>query len=162
VLADEEGLVAGGAKKADVGVGMDAGLGDLEDAGGHFGGEVEGGFEVDFEVAKVAVVDADDGGAGFEGAVELFGVVDFDEGVEAELGGEFAEAAHFGGFEDGGDEEDGVGALDRGFVDLDFVDGEVLAQERRAGELRDLGEVAQRALEVFFVGEDGEAGRAAL
>ena len=31
----------------------------------------------------------------------------------------------------GGDEEDGVGAVGSGFVELDFVDGEVFSKQRQ-------------------------------
>ncbi len=42
-------------------------------------------------------------------------------------------------------------------MDLDFVDGEVLAEEGDGGELGDFGKVSEGALEIFLIGEDGEA-----
>ena len=59
--------------------------------------------------------------------------------------------------EAGDDEQDGVGAGDDAFVDLEFVEDEVLAQERELDLLADLAQVGEVALEIFLVGEDAEA-----
>jgi hypothetical protein len=68
--------------------------------------------------------------------------VDFDQDVELEAAGFVVEALEGVVVEGGDDEEDGIRAGDDGLVDLDRVDGEVLAEEGRVGELGDLGEVA--------------------
>ncbi len=66
--------------------------------------------------------------------------------------------AQLGIVQRGGDEQDGVGAVGAGLEDLVLVDDEVLAQsgERRGGRCQ--LEIAQTALEVGLVGEDGEGG----
>ena len=56
----------------------------------------------------------------------------------------------------GHDEEDGIGSSDHGFVNLDFVHDEVFPQEGDAGFGPDAGEVAEVALEILLVGEDGD------
>ena len=101
----------------DVGLGFDAGLGDEDLFVFDEFGEAEGGVEVGVEGFEVAVVDAEeavgahgdsDDGADAEEAVEF---VDFDEGGEAEFGGEDLQVEDHGVGEDFGDEEDGVGAV---------------------------------------------------
>ena len=84
-----------------------------------------------------------------------------DEHVEREAVGDLGEVAQLGVGERGGDEKNGVGAMGAGLDDLVLVDDEILAQ---AGQRRGAGgelEVAQAALEVRLVGEDGKRGGAA-
>lgn len=88
--------------------------------------------------------------------------MDFDEDVELEVLGFLVEALEEFVVEGGDDEEDGIGSADDGFVNLDGVNGEVFPQERGFGEFGDLGEVAERAFEILLVGEDREAGCAAV
>jgi len=64
--------------------------------------------------------------------------------------------------EGGDDKKDGICAGNDGFVDLDFVNGEIFAKEGDGGEFRDFSEIAEGALEVLFVCEDGKAGCAAV
>ena len=88
--------------------------------------------------------------------------MDFDEDVELEGPCGVVEVLESVVVEAGDDEEDGIGAGDDGFVDLDFMDHEVFAEKRDGGALGDLGEVGEGALEEFFVGEDGHAAGAAV
>ena len=78
-FTNEEGVEAGAAETDKVGVGREAGFGHGDAVVGDLIDEFEGGFEADFERFEVAVIDADDFGAGGEGAVEFGFSVHFDE-----------------------------------------------------------------------------------
>ncbi len=71
------------------------------------------------------------------------------------------EIAHLGRLQDRRDQEDGVGAVGRRFDHVQFVDGEILAQNRdrdgRAGRF----EIGQIAREKFPIREDAERGGSA-
>ncbi len=162
-FADEEGADAGGGHALDVRLGFDAGLGDEDLLVFDELGEADGRGEVGGEGAEVAVVDAQegvgaegeaDGGADAEEGVHF---VDFDEGGEAEFGGEDLEVDHEGVGEDFGDEEDGVGAGGFGFVDLVGVDDEVFAEDGKGDGGLDLGDVFEFSVKVLFIGENGES-----
>ena len=73
VFADQEGVVAGGAQADDIGGVVDAAFADQERAGGHVFGESERGIQSDFEGGEIAIVDADEVGAGVDGGVEFAG-----------------------------------------------------------------------------------------
>ena len=120
--------------------------------------------EVGGHGAEVAIVDAEqavagvgeaDVGADAEQGVD---VVDFDEGGELQLGGEDEQVDELALGETICDEEDGVGAVDAGFVELIGVDDEILAEDGEWDFGADLLEVGQFALEVFPIGEttDGD------
>lgn len=129
---------------------------------GDFFGELFGGGEVGGEGFEVAVINADEVGSEVEGGFHFGEVVDFDEDVELDFFGDFVEFGELVFFEGGDDEEDGVSAGDAGFVDLAFVAGEVFTEEGDGGDFRDVDEVGEVALEVFFIGEDGHAGGSAV
>ena len=88
-------------------------------------------------------------------------VVDFDEGAEAIARGGLAEIANLARGEDGGDQQDGVGAVGRGFEDLRRVDGEILAQDGEGDGGAGAFEIGQAALEKCLVGEHAEGGGSA-
>src|SRR5258708_2919403 len=111
---------------------------------------------------EIAIVDADDARAGSYGEKEIVFIVDFHQGRHAVLLSEFAEATQFGLGEDGGDEQNRVGVVRGGFEDVDSVDGEVLAQDRKSGGCAGGGEVVEAALEVGRVSEHAERRGAAL
>ena len=69
---------------------------------------------VDLEGDEVALVHADEGGAGGERPLELGLVVHLDQGVEPELGGQVVEVAQLVVVEGGDDEQHGVGAHEPG------------------------------------------------
>ena len=60
----------------------------------------------------------------------------------------------------GDDEQHGIGTGDAGFVELHFVDDEILPQTRERNLLADARKVAEVALEKLFIGEHGDAIRA--
>ncbi|OQC58836.1 MAG: hypothetical protein BWX54_00910 [Verrucomicrobia bacterium ADurb.Bin018] len=88
-------------------------------------------------------------------------VVDFNEGVEAEVVGEGEEVAELGIVEDADDEEHGVGAHGGSFVNLVGGDDEVFAKDGEGGCGAGLLEVGGGAFEEGGFGEDGEGSRAA-
>ena len=160
MLADQEGVIAGGPEQGDIGGGMNAAFTDQNGAAGHVWREIERGLERDVEGREIAIVNADEVGAGGDGGVEFGAVMDLDERGEVQASGFFAEIADFALGEDGRYKKDGVGAVGGGFEDLVAVDGEVLADggEGRGGAGG--GEVGEGALEEGAVGEDGEGGGA--
>ena len=84
-FADEDGVDAGGFQAEEVGVGADAALADEGDAGGDLVADPEGQVEVGDEAGEVAVVDADEGGAGVEDTGEVGLVVELDEGLRMQF-----------------------------------------------------------------------------
>lgn len=160
-FADEDGTGTGRVQSVDVGGAMDSAFGDEDGVRAGAGkpeasGQAFGGTEVDLEQVEVAVVDADEGRADVQGAVQFGFVVNFDEHGEAGGAAEVVEPPQAVVVENGGDEEDGVGAPLDGFGDLSFVDDEVLAEEGEGDGGSDLAEVGEGALEEFFVGEHRE------
>ena len=59
-------------------------------------------------------------------------------------------------------EQNRIGTGDRRLVDLHFVNREILAQQRRVGKPRNLREITQRPLEVFFIGQNRKARRSTV
>ena len=92
--------------------------------------ELERGVEGHLEGGEVAIVDADEVGAGRDRNIEFAAIVHFDQRGKPPARGAGAEIANLLFAQDGGDEQDGIGPVRRGFEDLRFGDGEVLAQDR--------------------------------
>jgi hypothetical protein len=161
-FADEHGIGSGVQHAARVVEAADAAFGDEQDLVGGLFGELFGSGEVDLEGFQIAVVDTDEVGPEFEGAFHFRQVVNLDEHID--LGGArfVVEAAELVVIESGDDEQDGVRAGDDRFVDLQGMDGEVLAQQWGLGDAGDGGEVGERALEVALVGQHREAACAAI
>jgi hypothetical protein len=111
----------------DVSGGVDATLGDLNDACRYAFHEVQRCVEGDLEGVQVAVVDADEIASGGECPFELGVVVDFDERVELVLSGLVFEGDELVLFQGGDDEEDGVGAAGAGFEELELIEDKVFA-----------------------------------
>ena len=88
-------------------------------------------------------------------------VVDLDEGGHAELAGERLHPHEVGLAQGGDDEQDEVGAVRAGLVELVVVDHEVLAQHRDPHGGPDRVEVVQGAAEAAPLGEDADRGGAA-
>ena len=97
--------------------------------------------------------EAEGGGAGQLGAVVYLA-----EDVELHAAGLVAQSLQFGVGERGDDEQDGVGGGGAGFENLEWIEDEVLAQAGNRDGGRREGEIFERALEEFLVGEHGERG----
>ena len=128
----------------------DAGVGDER----HEPGE---GLGVDVEGLEVAGVDADDAGAGVDGAPGLVLVVHLDERGHAERRGRGpASLTSSPSVEGGDDEQDEVGAVGAGLPDLVVADHEVLAQHRDPHGGPNGVEVVEAAAEPALLGEDAD------
>lgn len=161
-FADEEGVVAGGAKAEEFFGRGEAALGDADGSGGDGADEREEQLGMNGEVAEVAAVDADGLAVEVQGAGEFFGVVDFAEDVEAVVAGGGAECLEVCVGVGGDDQKDGVGSVSTGFEDLEGVDDEVFPEAGDGDGCGGVFEVCERALEEGLVGEDGEGGGSAL
>ena len=136
----------------------DARLGDLDDAGRDGAAHPGGALVVDLERQQVALVDADERGPGDEGALQLRLVVDLDEHVEADRGGQLVELDQLEVGERGDDEQHAVGAHQSGVGDVAGVDREVLAQHRERRGVARRAQVGDRPGEELGVGEHRQAG----
>src|SRR4051812_9438510 len=110
--------------------------------------QVVGALEVDREVLEVAVVDADQVGVELERQLELLLVVHLHQGVDLERAGHAVEGAERVGAQRPDHEQDRVGAIGLGLVDLVRVEREVLAQDRQLGDRPGGAQVVERAPEV--------------
>ena len=113
---------------------------------------------MDFESFEVAVVDADDFGAGGEGAVEFGFRVNFDERLHFYFATEVDELFKRGIAQSGDDEEEAVGVVGAGFPDLPRIEDEIFAQDWLGDFFAGIAEIFERAAEEFGLGEDGEGG----
>ena len=89
-------------------------------------------------------------------AIEFGAVVDLDQRGHAVPRGGFAEIAEFAFGEDGGDQQNRVGPMRRGFDDLRGGDCKILAQRRKLDSGAGSFEIDELALEVRRIGEDGD------
>src|SRR5579875_1152507 len=128
-LADEHGVDARRADPVDVGARAQPRLRDDRRAGRHPLAQLEGPLEVDAEGRQIPVVDADHRGRERPCPLELGGVVDLDEDVEAVAGGVAEQRTEVVVGERGDDEQDGVRTGGGGLRHLVGIDDEVLAQQ---------------------------------
>ena len=92
--------------------------------------EFLGHGKVDGEGGEIAIVQADDFGAGIQGALGFLEGVHFHDGVHLVFFGGLAKTKEGWLVEGGHDQEDGIGTRGHGLHDLDFVEDEILAQDR--------------------------------
>ena len=152
--ADEKG-VNSGREPFDVGPRRNAGFGD-EQAIGRQSCEPLRGREVDRQILKVAVVDADQRCAERQCAPHLRLVVDFHQRIHAETAGFGDHRSRFAIVEQRQHHEDCVGPGDPRFDDLARVDEEVLGEDRPV-ELAPSGrEIVERAAEICAVAQHAE------
>ena len=119
-------------------------------------------FQMNVERTEVAVVHADDFGAGFERYVQFSFVVHLDERVHPVLRGQFAERPHPVRIQNRGDKEDRVGSVGRGFDYVILGYREVLAQDGERNGVAGFFQIREAALKEVAVGEDGKSAGAAL
>ena len=115
-------------------------------------------FDAHGERSEVAVVYADDAGAGGESAVELIGSVNLDERLHANLTAQGDEVAQQRIFKYRDDEEKAVCVVGAGFPDLPGIEDKILAQNRELDRLAGVAEILQRATEKLAFGQNGEGG----
>ena len=158
--ADEESIETGGAKLNEIVVGAQAGLADGDAFVGNAADQCEGGFDADGERFEIAVVYADDAGAGGEGAVEFRRGVDLDERFHANFAAECKEVTKQRIFKYGDDEEKAIRVVGTSFPDLPGIEDKIFAQNRELDGLAGIAEVFQRAPEKFAFGQNRESGSA--
>ena len=146
----------------DVGGGEDAAFADDDAVGRDERRELLADAERHLEGAQVAVVDADELRAERQRALEFGAVVDLDQHVHAEPVGGVDQRARLRVGDARHDDEDAIGAPGARLEHLVGLEQEVLAQGRQAGRLARLRQIFGPALERRRVGEDREAGGAAL
>ena len=73
--------------------------------------------------------------------------MDLDQHIHAQRLGQQPEIPQLDDIEDGGDEQDGVGADDTGLLDLQGIDDEILAQHRQFDRLAHQRNVGEGPLE---------------
>ena len=105
------------------------------------------GGGADFERPQIAVVDADDPGAGVERNLELGGVMDLDEHVELERGRMIVQHFQFDRPERADDQQHRVGSGRFRLQQLVFRDDEVLSQDRDVDDGADALQMLERAVE---------------
>ena len=116
--------------------------------------QVERSVQVDREVGKVAVVDADHVGVDLECGLQLRSLVHFHKAVEIEVPGLGVQTIELLPLERRDYQEHRVGAGGRRLVELILVDREVLAEDRQVGVRARFPKVIERATEVRAVCED--------
>ncbi len=141
-------LNPGVAQADEVVGGLDAALRNLGDASGHALRQFQRSVEIDAEAVQVAIVDADDGAAGVERALQFGGIVHLAQHAESELAGGAVQVFQLRLAERGDDQQHGAGAVGLRFEQLEVVHDEVFAQARQGSGARGDVEIFQRALEV--------------
>ena len=159
-FANQRGVEPGVAQADEVVGGLDAALRNLGDASGHARGQFQRSVQVHAEAVQVAIVDADDGAAGVERALQFGGIVHLAQHAESELAGGAVQVFQLRLAERGDDQQHGAGAVGLRFEQLEVVHDEVFAQARQGSGAGGDVEIFQRALEVSLVGEHGERGGA--
>lgn len=161
-FADKDGIAAAGKNPARVGSGFEAAFADEDHVVRDLLAECFCGGNIDFEGRQIAVVNTEEACASIESALELLPTMYFHQGIDLTRFGDFQQVLERRLLEGGDDEQDCIGAGDDGFVDLDFVQDEILAQDWEPDLGADLGEVREAAVEELLVGEHGDGVGAGL
>src|SRR5713101_3883628 len=157
-FADQERFVAGGSQASYVCAGLDSALGYADASGGYFFGQPECGFEIDFEGAQIAAVDADQVATRIKRALQFRFVMSLTQNIEAVGSRDPGQRYQFFLIERRDNQQDGVGAACSSFHDLEFIDDEILAQAGKRTAGRGLPQIVQRALKKLFVGQHRQRG----
>ena len=113
--------------------------------------------QIHLESFQIAIVHADERRGNFQRAFQFFLVVNFHQNGQSGFNGERMKFCQLLVRQNGDDEQDGVRAPFDGFENLAFINDEILAQQRQFHGGADLAEIIERALEKFFVGQNGQA-----
>ena len=151
---------AGSAHGRHVGAVADARFGDHRLARRHCREQIERGLQAHFESTQAAVVDAEQGRAQWQGALELGAVVHLDQHIQAQVDGDRFQFQHLRIRQGGDDEQDCVGTDRARFDHLVGIDDEIFAQGRQIAGGARLRQILRGTLEKLAVGEHAQAGRA--
>ena len=138
----------------------DARFGDDQPIVRHLVAEASGAIDIHLQRPEVAVVQPDEPGVRRERAIELAGVVDLDERLQADLERTVDEPRQAAGGMEDREQEDQVragGAEDR---QLDLLDHEVLGQDRDGDGCAHGAQVLDRAAEPVRLAQDRDGRRA--
>ncbi len=124
--------------------------------------QADGVIDVRDERAQVAIVDADKSRIQGEDAVEIPGVIEFDEGGHPVGEDRFVQIREFRAGEAFGDEQNGIGSGRAGFDDLVLIEDEILSQHRDRDFAADRDQKIEMPLKEVLVCQDAETVRAAL
>jgi len=133
-----------------------AGFGNLDDAAGQAGRDPLEHRSVDLQGTQVTGVDPDHLRAGLQRAVGLFLVVHLDQGGHAQRLDPLQQAHQDVLLECGDDQQNQVGAVRTGLVDLIAGDHEVLTQHRHGDRGTDGRQVVQRTAEPAPLGQHAD------
>ena len=139
----------------------DARLGDDQPVVGDVLAQPGCPLDVDVERPQVAVVEPDQAGATGERALQLALVVDLDERLETDLESALDESGEPPRRMEDREQQDEVGAGGTQERQLDFLDHEVLGEDRDGDRRADRPEVVDRAAEPVRFAQDGDRRRAA-
>ena len=158
----DEGSVEPDRPPADQRPGLaDARFADHQPVVRHQRSQSQAQLGVDLKRAQIAVVQPDQAGVGGQGRLELALVVDLDERLQAQLAGQLGEAGELLCRQDGGEEQDHVGAGGAQDGELALVDDELLGEDRERDRGPDRAQVGDRAAEPVRLAQDGDGARAA-
>jgi hypothetical protein len=121
---------------------------------GYFWGQSFSHIQIELERGKVAVVDADKGCSNGKRSVEFSFVMNFDKAINPDLIGYRLKPNQFIIGERGNNQKHSIGTGERGLIDLDFVEGEVLSENRPWNSVPDQCEVIEMTLKEFLVSQD--------
>src|ERR1700680_2844139 len=152
-LADEKCVYATSAHALDVCRREDSAFRDRQPVGRNARQEVESRLERDVERAQAAVVDSDQGCGKLERAVQLRGVVHFDQNAHAELMCAGLERGQPRILESGNDQENAIGTERSRLQHLVLVDHKILAQRRQAASLARCVQMLRTSLEIIAIGQ---------
>lgn len=160
MLADKEGIEAGGAEMAKIGMGAQARFGHGDAVIGDLLDQFQRGLRVHREGLQIAIVYADDMGFGGEGAIELGACVDFNQRFHLQCATEGDEVAQQRIVESGNDQEEAIGVVGARFPDLPGIEDEVLAENRERDFLASITKILEGAAKEFTFGKNGKSGSA--
>ena len=94
-------------------------------------GRFFGDGEIDFKSREIAIVNADNLRSGLERAMQFFFAVDFDECIELKTCGRAQKANKVGLLQRRDDQQDRICTVNHRLGNLDFIENEILAQQRQ-------------------------------
>ena len=160
LFADEKSVEAGDAEFGEVVVSAQTRFADGDAVVGNAVDQLEGSLDAQVESLQVAIVDADDAGAGGKRAVEFGGGVNLDERLHAEFAAESDQVAKKLVAESSDDQQETVGVVGARFPDLPGIEDKILAKDGELDGFARIAQIFQRAAKKFSFGEHGERSRA--
>ena len=124
--------------------------------------KIDRDVERNLEGAQVAVIDADQSGAGIQGALQFWFIMHFDQRLHPQPFRFHAQAFQRGRVQERGNQQYGVRSRVTRLEDLIGIDDEILAQQRNFDVPAQTRQYFQIAVKVMHFRDNGERGRAGL